>query len=304
MVFIVGPTAVGKTEVGFLLAKALRGEIVSCDAMQVYKGLDIASNKPDPKTLRQIPHHLIGCVPLSRDFDVAQFQKKARSTIRKIQAQGRTPIVVGGSGLYVQVLLDGIFAQGPQDLPRREALQKEAQSTGVGPLYERLRQLDPASAERIHPHDLRRIVRALEVALAGGQPLSELQKQRRGLWSEQEILIFALDRDRGSLYERINRRVDEMFAKGLVDEVKDLEGKAVSRTAGKMIGVPEVRSYLRGDVSLQEAKDLLKRNTRRYAKRQMTWFRKDKRLIWIDLSSDRQAADIVRELIKSYIPKD
>ena len=298
IIFIVGPTGVGKTAVSLVLAKRLKTEIVSCDSMQVYKDINIASNKPFTKILQEIPHHLINAVSITKEFDVVLFRKKAVETIHKIHKKNKIPLIVGGSGLYMQVLLDGIF-KGPKKNERlRQELEKEAQVKGNQVLYQRLQEIDPRAAAKIHPHDRRRIIRALEVSLTASEPISELQKNRRGLWGKFDIKIFALNRDRRELYESIDKRVEWMFQDGLVGEIQGLLPKKWSRTAEGLLGIKEVKGYLRGEYDLEKAKYLMKLNTRHYAKRQLTWFRKDKRIRWMMIDKDQTTAEIVSGILE------
>jgi len=297
IIFIVGPTAVGKTEVSILLAKKLKGEIVSCDSMQIYKEVNIASNKPTPAQLKKIRHHLIGIVSVKDNFDVAAFNRQALKAIAAIHRKDKIPIVVGGSGLYMRVLLDGIFQGGEREKRIREDLVQQLKTHGHAFFYEKLKEVDSQAALKIHPHDGRRIIRALEVYMAKGQRISKLQKKRRGLWGEHDISIFALTMDRQLLYQRIDRRVEAMFAQGLVMEIKKLLSMPLSLTAQHIIGVKEVGGYLRGAYDLARAQYLMQRNTRHFAKRQLTWFRKDKRLHWIELKPHVKLEQIVDDMM-------
>jgi tRNA dimethylallyltransferase len=281
IIFIVGPTAVGKTEVAVLLAERMRGEIISCDSMQVYREINIASNKPPKELLERVPHHMIGTISIAEEFDVAAFNRDALSKIDDIRRCNRVPVICGGSGLYMSVLLDGIFEEAACDAAVREALAQEADEKGEAFLYSKLKEADPPAAARIHPHDRRRIIRALEVFNVSKAPISQLQKKRRGLWGQHDIKIIALDRERAELYARIDERVESMFKEGLSDEIRALAKRRWSRTAEKIIGVRELKGYFSGEYDLERAKSLIKLNTRRYAKRQLTWFRRDKRLCWI-----------------------
>ncbi len=296
LVFIVGPTAVGKSEIGLCLAKRLNAEIVCCDATQVYRQIAIASDKPIYQTRRLVAHHLTDVVSVTEDFNAARYRELAVSAIQDVQKRGQTALIIGGSGMYMSVLLDGIFEGPNTDDDLREELAEEQRAKGLGFLHERLKALDPQAAAKIHPNDPQRIVRALEVSLSTGQPLSRLQAKREGLWGKMPIKIFALDRPRQELYRRAEARVDEMFAKGIVEEIKKVSGLPLSQTARKIIGIPEVMGYLKGEYDLERAKYLMKLNTRHYVKRQLTWFRRDKRLTWIDIAPDQsvaQVADII-----------
>ncbi len=298
IIFIVGPTAVGKSAVAGLLAKKNNGEIVSCDSMQVYKEVVIASNQPAPSMLKAVPHHLIGIISVKKNFDVARFERKALSAIEDILSREKTPIVTGGSGLYMSVLLDGIFKGKKTDPRRRAKFTKIAEEKGNAFLYEELMNADPAAALKIHPNDRRRMMRALEVLESHQQPISELQKKREGLWGKYGIKIFALTRNRNELYQLIDRRVDQMFEAGLVQEVGALKRLPLSLTAQKIIGVKEIFGYLNGEYNLETAQDLLKMHTRRYAKRQWTWFRKDKRLHWMTVGSHDRPWGIAERIFK------
>lgn len=294
IIFVVGPTAVGKTEVALKIASQLPCEIVSCDSMQVYREVSIASSKPSFAERKQVPHHLLDVISVEDPYDVAAFNKSATAAIESILKQKKTPLVVGGSGMYVQVLLDGIFEEGSRDLELRSRLE----SQGATELYKKLKTVDPEAAVKIHANDVRRIVRALEVFETTKTPISQLQRERLGLAGKYPVLMFGLNRQREELYDRINRRVDQMFADGIVDEVKALLGRPLSLTAQKIIGVSEIFAYLRGEKSLEDAKELMKMNTRRFAKRQLTWFRRDQRINWLMLQAGDQSKDISQKILK------
>ncbi|MCC6758486.1 MAG: tRNA (adenosine(37)-N6)-dimethylallyltransferase MiaA [Candidatus Omnitrophica bacterium] len=294
IIFIVGPTAVGKTGAALQVANQIPCEVVSCDSMQVYRKISIASSKPSAVEQKRVPHHLLDVVSVEEKFDVAAFNKLAAEAIEKILGQKKYPLVVGGSGMYMQVLLDGIFEAGGQD----PSLRKKLESLGAEKLYGKLKQVDPDAASKIHANDLRRIVRALEVYETTKTPISTLQKQRSGLLKKYPAVIVGLNRERDELYQRINERVEEMFTEGLVNEVKAIAGSQMSLTAQRIIGVSEVMAYLRGEKSLEEAKELMKMNTRRLAKRQLTWFRKDQRIKWLMLKADDTAKKISQDILK------
>lgn len=296
IVFIVGPTAVGKTEISVALAKDLGGEIVSCDAMQVYKEVSIANNKPSESLLKAVPHHLIGIVSISDNFDVAIFNRLAGACIQEIHARGRIPVVTGGSGMYMEVLLDGIFAGAANDERYCRHLEDVARRKGVGILHERLKEIDPVSAGKIHPNDARRMIRALEVYTLKKRPLSQINQQRSGLWGRYDVRLLALNRDRKELYARIDQRVEEMFHMGLVKEMQALKEGPWSRTASGIIGVKEVMGYLGKRFNLSEAQEQMKLKTRHYAKRQMTWFRREKRLEWLQLSDQQNPQQVVEQM--------
>ena len=296
VIFIVGPTAVGKSEVALVLAQQLKGEIVSCDAMQVYKEISIATSKPSLEMLRKVPHHLINIQSVQEEFDVAKFNDLAQKAIAAILKKDRIPIIVGGSGMYMQVLLDGIFPGGGKDSQVRAKLEEEAKEKGDGALYTKLQRVDPDAAAKIHPRDQRRIIRALEVYETTRQPMSQIKKSREGLWGKYDIRIFALNRNRAELYNRINRRVDDMLAKGLVKEIEKLDAEKLSLTAQRIIGVDDILGYLKGEHDMERAQYLIQLNSRHLAKRQLTWFRKDKRLEWLMVAEHDTAPDIAKKI--------
>ncbi len=297
IIFIVGPTAVGKTAVACELAQKISGEIISCDSMQVYKEVTIVSNKPPREILRRIPHHLIDVVSVAAEFDVARFRKKALSVIKTVQAKGKIPIVAGGSGMYMAVLLDGIFKDAPKDLSLRKDLQAQAREKGSEYLYGKLLKVDPPAAQKIHPNDERRIIRALEVFMLSQKPISLLQKKRSGLWEKCDVEVLALNRPREELYELINKRVEAMFAAGIVEEIQKLLKLPLSQTARSIIGIKEIQGFLMGEYDLEHAKYLMKLNTRHYAKRQLTWFRRDQRLKWIMVHRQDTVEDVVLRMM-------
>jgi len=296
LIFIVGPTAVGKSDIGLLAAQRLNAHIIACDAMQVYQEIDIANDKPSAQARALVPHHLTGIISVKEDFNVARYRQLAAAAVQDVKACGKTPLIVGGTGMYMSVLLDGIFEGVTIEEDLREELSQELAANGPVPLHERLKTLDPQAAARIHPNDPQRIIRALEVVLSTGQPMSQLQPKREGLWGTMPIKIVALNRPREELYQRVEARIDAMFARGLVEEIQKVSALPLSVTAQKIIGIPEVTGYLKGEYDLERAKYLMKLNTRHYVKRQLTWFRRDKRLTWIDIQagqSAEQVADII-----------
>ena len=298
IIFIVGPTAVSKSDIALHLAKNIKTEIVSCDAMQVYKETCIATNKPSKAILKKIRHHLIDVVSVDEEFDVVRFNNLAVAAIYNIHERKKIPLVVGGSGLYMQVLLDGIFQGPPKDEKLREILTQQIHDHGNEYLYEKLKKVDAKAAGKIHVHDTKRIIRALEVFMKEQKPFSELQQKREGLWGKYIIYIFGLNRERKELYEIINRRVEQMFDDGLIEEIKKVSKLKLSQTALRIIGVREVRGYLNGEYDLARAKELMKTNTRRYAKRQLTWFKKDKRVEWFLIASKDSIENIVDSILE------
>src|SRR3989338_2710123 len=298
LIFLVGPTAIGKTGISFELAKLIECEIISCDSMQVYRGMDLGTSKPAKVLFDSIPHHLIDIIEPSEEFSVARFRGLATKAIEEIISRGKTPLLVGGSGLYVKVLIDGIFEAPTTDRELRERLQQEAEEFGTGILYRRLQEVDRDSAGKIHANDLRRIIRALEVYEKAKAPISELRKNTTGLSGKYDIRIFGLNMERAALYRKIDERVDLMFDEGLVSEARALlEGK-LSLTASQALGYKEAFGYLRGEYDTEEAKRLIKRNTRHFAKRQLTWFRRDERVEWITLDENFDSEETARGIWK------
>lgn len=300
IILLVGPTGAGKSAVGLYLAKGLNGEIISCDSMQIYKGMDIITAKPSKKALETTPHHLIGVLKPEKEYNVSRYRRQSLKELNKILKKGKVPIFVGGTGLYMTALVDGIFKGKAKDERLRAKLYKEAGLYGSAYLHKRLKKSDPESASRIHPNDTRRIIRALEVMAVCGRPISLLQKQRKGLRDDFDVRIFCLDMDRDKLYKRIDSRVDKMFRQGLVKEAKRLSKRKLGKTASYAIGLRELKGYFSDEYSLDDAKQLIKRNSRQYAKRQLTWFRKDKSISWVRLKGDESpkivAARILSEL--------
>jgi tRNA dimethylallyltransferase len=300
IICLIGPTAAGKTEVAIELAKRVGAEIISCDSMQIYKEIDIASCKPDKKKRKTIPHYLTDIISPSQDYNAARFRASAEKIISDIHKRGKIPLIVGGTGLYLRALLDGLFTGPGQNRALRKRLSLQAKKHGKAYLYEKLKKADPRAAGGIHPHDLRRVIRALEVYEETGLPISVLKKKTRGIREKYKVYSFGLKWPRSELYERIEKRVDGMFRRGVVAEIRRLAKRRVSRTAKSLLGYKEVEGFLKGEYSRDEARELLKKNTRRYAKRQIGWFRREKGVKWIDISekdsAKKIAAKILREL--------
>ncbi|MBN1918683.1 MAG: tRNA (adenosine(37)-N6)-dimethylallyltransferase MiaA [Verrucomicrobia bacterium] len=284
-VYLVGPTGVGKTATALALAERLPIEIVSADSMQVYRELDILSAKPTADDRARVPHHLIDILDVTEPFSAAEFRRLAEAAIVSIERRGKRALVVGGTGLYIRALADGLFDGPDASRDVRQRLLDEAEAKGTDHLHARLTEVDPAAAGKIARHDLRRIVRALEVYETTGRPISAQQTE----WAEPKAcLMLGLRLPRATLYARINARVDAMFEAGAVEEVERLVAAGIQQgsTAMQAIGVREITAYLRGDTTLDEAKRRIKTQTRRYAKRQLTWFRKDPRIVWYDVADD------------------
>jgi len=295
VIFIAGPTASGKTAVSLELAERAGGEIISSDSMQVYRGMDILTQAPRDEDLRRITHHLVKKIPPGEEYSAARFADEAGDIISDIIFRGKVPIVSGGTGLYMRSLLDGLFASPPKDGKFREELENVAREKGSGYLHDRLRRIDPETAGRLHPNDLRRIIRALEVYELTSMTIHDKKAEAEGISGAYDCVMFGLELERSLLYDRINKRVDKMFEEGIVDEVRRLLAEELSVTAGKALGIKEIKAFLEGEITLGEAREELKKNTRRYAKRQLTWFRADDRIIWVD--ADRSSSEVAEEVL-------
>ncbi len=298
IVFLVGPTAIGKTEVAVQLAREINAEVISCDSMQVYKGMDILTSKPSLSLRKKVRHHLLDLVLPGREYNVSQYRRQALKKIKEIMKKGKVPLFAGGTGLYMSVVIDGIFKVKDRDKTTRDRLYREAEEKGNAYLHAKLEEIDPEAASKIHPNDRRRIVRALEVFEITGQPISKLQKERKGLADKYDIRIFCLDMERARLYKRIEERVEKMFKQGLVNEVKKLLRLKLSKTSLYAIGIRELRGYFDGAYDLETAKQMMKHNSRLYAKRQLTWFRKDKRIKWVKIDEKDKPDDIAGRIWK------
>lgn len=283
IIVIIGPTGIGKTSFAIKAANTFNGEIVGADSMQIYKHLSIGTAKPDACELEQAPHHLVDFLDPKQEFDAGAFVIRADAAIAKIISKGKIPIIVGGTGLYVQALLHGLFRSAPVCETTIETLNQQIKDKGHLHVHHRLKECDPVSAGKIHPNDTFRVVRALEVYLTTGEKISDRQHAHNFNELRYQNIKFGLCMDREKLYERINLRVDLMLEQGLLDEVKDLvkNGYALSLKSMQSIGYKQMGMYLNKEVEWEEAVRLLKRDTRRYAKRQMTWFRKQSDVIWL-----------------------
>ena len=291
----------GKTQVSLKLADILKGEIISFDSRQIYQFMDIGTAKPTKEEREKIHHHLIDVIPPDQKFSAADYSKKAREIITQIFEKGKQPMVVGGSGLYLKALIKGFFQGPPADQGIRERLKREAQTSGEISLFDRLKKIDPQAAERIHPHDLVRIVRALEIYELNGKPISECQQDGQYEPYPASFIKIGLSLDRRVLYERINRRVEEMVEQGLLEEVKSLKEiwNVLELKAFKTVGYREMILYLNGDLDFEGAIEKIKTNTRHYAKRQMTWFRKDKEITWLDTTDENLIGKILDLLYRN-----
>ncbi|AJD29729.1 tRNA (adenosine(37)-N6)-dimethylallyltransferase MiaA [Clostridium sporogenes] len=303
LLILAGPTAVGKTDISIKLAKKLNGEIISADSMQIYKYMDIGSAKITKEEMKDIPHHLIDVVAPHEEFNVASFKTLAEKCIKDIWTRGKLPIIAGGTGLYINSLIYNYdFTDADRDENYREYLNKLSEDKGKEYVHSLLKDIDKESYEKLYPNDFKRVVRALEVYKITGKSISEYTKENEKKLYDipYNVNYFVLNMNREVLYERINKRVDIMMDKGLIEEVKKLEsmGYTPDMQSMKGIGYKEILFYLKGDISLDEAIYLIKKGSRNYAKRQLTWFRKDKRSIWIDKDKYRSEEEIVDKIIK------
>ncbi len=300
VIVIVGPTASGKTGVSIELAKLINGSIVSADSMQVYKHMNIGTAKPDDAEMSGIAHYMIDVVEPGEDFSVARYRKMALGCISKIIKQKKRPIVVGGTGLYINSLIHNIsFSETIRDEKLREELKREADEKGNKYLHEKLKDVDPDAASKIHENDVKRVIRALEVYKHTNLPISKHKQLSRLEPPAYNYILFGLNWDREKLYDRIEKRVDAMLKAGLVDEVKSLtqQGYDLGNTAMQAIGYKEILKYLKGEYTFEEAKSILKRDTRRYAKRQLTWFRRLEGINWITVDENTSYKKIARKII-------
>ncbi len=300
LIILTGPTAVGKTKASIGLAKGLGGEIISADSMQVYRHMDIGSAKITKEEMEGVPHHLIDILEPDDAFHVVRFQQLAKEAMEDIYSRGKIPVLVGGTGFYIQsVLYDIDFTETAADGPFRREMEALAKEQGPEVLHRRLRQVDPASAEAIPMNNVKRVIRALEFYQETGVPISVHNRTQRQKESPYRYAYFVLNDDRGRLYERIDRRVDRMMGQGLLRETAALKAMGCTRDMGSMqgLGYREMLAYLDGETTLEEAVSLIKRNTRHFAKRQLTWFRREKDVIWVD----RQDFGCDEEKILAYM---
>lgn len=303
LVILTGPTAVGKTSLSIRLAKEIGGEIISADCMQVYKHMDIGTAKITREEMHGVPHHLIDCIEPTDDFNVVLFVKMALEAMDDIYSRGHIPIICGGTGFYIQALLYDIsFEEMDADLSLREELENFAKYNGNDALLEKLREIDPESANTIPANNVKRVIRAIEYFQQTGQKISDHNIEQRQKESPYDFCYFVLNDNRELLYRRINQRVDIMMNNGLLNEVQMLLETGIPRDAIALdgIGYKEILSYLDGNCTLDEAVDMVKQNSRRYAKRQLTWFRRERDVIWLD-KSQLKSEDIILGTIKKHL---
>lgn len=302
LIVVAGPTASGKTRLAIDIAKSVNGEIVNADSMQIYKYMNIGSAKPTLEEQSEAKHHLIDFLEPDEEFSVADYTELAHKVIAEIASRGKIPIMCGGTGLYINSVVNDItFGEIETDYKLREELNELAKQHGSQYLLDILKEFDPVSAQRLHPGNLRRIVRAIEFYRTTGIPISEHQEMTKQKESRYEPLMLCVKWDREVLYDRINKRVDIMMNDGLLDEVKQLMEMGYTKELNSMkgIGYKEIIDYFEGNMSLEDTVNLIKQSSRRYAKRQLTWFRRDKRIHWLDANEDFLAEGI--RLCKEFI---
>ena len=285
LIILTGPTAVGKTAASIGLAKAVDGEIISADSMQVYRGMDIGSAKISREEMNGVRHYLVDVLEPEEEFNVVKFQHLAKQAAEEIYSRNKIPVVVGGTGFYIQALLYDIdFTENDGDMTLRRELEKTAEEKGTEYLHQLLQQVDPQAARDLHPNNVKRVIRALEFYRQTGQKISEHNRKERAKESPYRYAYFVLTDDRARLYDRIDRRVDAMMEAGLLEEVRSLRDRGVKRTCTSMqgLGYKELYACLEGECSLDEAVRIIKRDTRHFAKRQLTWFRRERDVIWLD----------------------
>ena len=304
LIILTGPTAVGKTKASIGLAKALNGEIISADSMQVYKYMDIGSAKIKPEEMQGVKHYLVDELEPDEEFHVVRFQQMAKRAMEEIYAKGKVPIVVGGTGFYIQALLYDIdFTESNEDTSYREELEVIANEHGAEYLHNMLREVDPASAEAIHANNVKRVIRALEFYKLTGQKISEHNEKERAKESPYDFCYFVLNDERQNLYNRIDIRIDQMLEEGLLEEVTALKNKGYTKDMVSMqgLGYKEILDYLNGECTLEEAIYILKRDTRHFAKRQLTWFRRERDVIWVDKNKYAYDESKILDVMLSFV---
>lgn len=306
LIILTGPTAVGKTKLSIELAKAVNGQMISADSMQVYRHMDIGTAKIRPEEMQDIPHYLIDVLDPWESFDVVRFQTMAKEALEKIYTAGAIPIVVGGTGFYIQALLYNIdFDENDSETGYRSELQSFADRHGVEALHDRLRQVDEKSADMIHPNNIKRVIRALEFYHQTGTRISEHNETQRQKESPYRFVYFVLDDERERIYRRIDQRIDQMLDQGLVAEVKQLRDMGCTRDMVSMqgLGYKEILAYLDGECTLEEAVYILKRDTRHFAKRQLTWFRREHEVRWIERQEYPDEAAMLQAMLAQLPPE-
>ena len=304
LIILTGPTAVGKTQLSVALAKAVGGEIISADSMQVYRGMDIGSAKISQKEMEGVPHHLIDVLDPREECNVVRFQSMAMEAMEQIYAREHIPVIVGGTGFYIQALLYGIDFTQPEEEGKeggyRKSLERLAEEKGSQYLYDLLKEQDPEYAAENHPNNQKRVIRALEYIHLTGRTFSSYNQEQRERESSYRSVYFVLTMDREQLYERINLRVDQMLAQGLLAEVEKLQAMGCRKgmTSMQGLGYKEMLDYLEGKLTFEQAAELLKRDTRRFAKRQLTWFRRERDVIWLEKEKYASQEELLKEMLE------
>lgn len=303
IVAVVGPTASGKTALGVYIAKYFKSEIISADSMQIYKDMQIATAKPSLEEREGIPHHLMDLIDISDSFSVSEYVTLANKVIDDVRARGKLPIIVGGTGLYINSLIDNIkFSEEKNDLVFRQKLYEILDEQGVQALFDELMEIDSSYAKTLHPNNVKKIIRGLEIFHTTNIPMSEHLKESKSVPTRFNPCMIGLNyRNRDKLYERINQRVDSMVEQGLLDEAEKIIKSKNQKTSFQAIGYKELQKYFTGEQGLEESLDIIKRQSRRYAKRQLTWFRKDKRIHWIYVDEYDSIKTIYEQSVKIIV---
>ncbi len=301
VIVVCGPTGVGKTDLSYRIARKIPVEIISADSRQIYKYLDIGTAKPPKEILSQIPHHFIDILYPDQHYSAGQFGSESRKILREIFDRGKMPLVVGGSGLYIRAMIEGFFNGNEYNSEVRESLQQRLKKEGLESLYRELLKIDKKSASKIHPNNSVRILRALEVYLSTGKPLSELQAEKLPPLPFP-VVKFGIHKDRRILYQDINTRVDQMFKRGLLAEVKNILQLGYNKNLNslKTVGYKEVIEYIDGEIDFNVCVQQVKQNSRRYAKRQLTWFRNDKDVKWFEINDESDMKKILSQILKTF----
>lgn len=300
LIILTGPTAVGKTNLSIQLAQKIKGEIISADSMQVYQGMDIGTAKISREEMQGVPHHLIDVLSPEEEFNIVKFKELAKQAMEEILSRGNIPIVVGGTGFYIQSLVYDIdFKENEDDKSLRHLLEEEAKASGNQILHERLKRIDPKSAEDIHPNNVKKVIRALEFYYQTGTLMSMHNEEERKKESPYNFAYFVLSQERATLYDRIDRRIDRMLEDGLLEEVENLHKKGYDKSLVSMqgLGYKEILDYLDGTSTLSEAIYILKRDTRHFAKRQITWFKREKEVIWLPKDEYNSESEILDKML-------
>jgi len=298
VIALVGPTAVGKSAIAVEVADALGAEIVSCDSMQVYQRMSVLTQAPTHAQRTQVQHHLIDCIEPTQSFSVGEYRRMAAPIINRLLERGKRALIVGGTGLYLKALTDGLCDAPPADVRVREHLWSECRGVGSTTLYDRLRGVDAVAASRIHPNDARRIIRALEVYALTGRPISSWWRQASAELLQGQVTIIGLSRDRDELYQRINHRLLHMvYEQGVINEVRHLLQVPMSRTVRQVHGLADIEQYLKGETSLKEMLTVWQQRVRNYARRQLIWFRQTPNLQWLDLPADEHPWEVAGRVL-------